>query len=296
MLEPEAVSRRPASGRDTLGNPLHGCELPVEAALVRRPELGGVTSDTVRPRERSALLAGLGDFTALSFDCYGTLVDWESGLWRVLEPWLSEGGKSVSRAAALGAFGRHESAQEEATPELVYSQLLERVHGRLAREWALAEDSDRARAFAASIGTWEPFPDTREALRRLKQRYRLFVLSNVDERSFAATASRLGVTFDGVFTAEAIGSYKPNRRNFEYLLARLRERGIGREQLLHCAQSLFHDVVPARELGIATCWIDRGAGRGDTGATPPPGRRAEPDFRFASLEELAAAMAGDRAV
>jgi 2-haloalkanoic acid dehalogenase type II len=236
------------------------------------------------------MMARLSDYGALSFDCYGTLVDWEAGLWSTLEPWLAAANKGVSRREALAAFAKHETLQEETTPELAYSKVLEQVHLRLAREWGIPEDAGRARAFAESIGSWEPFPDTGPALRRLKERHRLFVLSNVDERSFAATAPKLGVVLDGVFTAEAIGSYKPSRRNFEYLLARAREHGIARERLLHCAQSLFHDVLPASELGIATCWIDRGAGTGGFGATPPPARPPTATFQFGSLRELVEAM------
>jgi 2-haloalkanoic acid dehalogenase type II len=238
-------------------------------------------------------MARLRDFDALSFDCYGTLIDWESGLWSALSPWLRIAGSEVTREQALAAFGRHESAQEAETPGLLYREILELVHSRLAREWGLPEDRARAQDFALSVATWEPFADTVSALERLRQGRQLFVLSNVDERSFAATARKLGIELDGVFTAEAIGSYKPSRRNFEYLLERVAGRGISRERLLHCAQSLFHDIVPASEMGIATCWIDRGAGARGAGATPPPARMPSATFRFGTLQQLAEACESD---
>lgn len=238
-------------------------------------------------------MAKLGDFHALSFDCYGTLVDWESGLWSALAPWLRSAGSAVTREQALAAFGRHESAQEEETPDLLYRQVLELVHRRLAREWELPEDRVRAQDFARSVTTWEPFADTVPALERLRRGRRLFVLSNVDERSFAATARKLGVEWDGVFTAETIGSYKPSRRNFAYLLERIEERGIPRARLLHCAQSLFHDISPASEMGIATCWIDRGAVGPGEGATPRPDLLPVATFRFATLRQLAEASDSD---
>ena len=141
-------------------------------------------------------------------------------------------------------------------------------------------------AFAASIRRWPPFPDTSEALARLQEHYRLAVLSNVDKDSFTASEQALGIRFDLVCTAEEIGSYKPDPRNFRFLLARLSEMGIAGAELLHAAQSLFHDIEPARALGIRTAWVDRYSGA-SSGAARAPRRAIEADLRVSSLKELA---------
>ena len=227
----------------------------------------------------------LSDFSVLSFDCYGTLIDWESGIWTALQPLLAGAG-AVPRDAALAAFGAAESAQQRETPGLGYAAVLARVHRRLAAEWGAAADEGQAAAFGNSVGGWPAFPDSAGALAYLKRFYRLVILSNVDRAGFAASSRRLGVTFDAVYTAEDIGSYKPDPRNFRHLLDRLAERGYRPGDILHVAQSLFHDHGPANACGLASAWIDRRRGAGG-GATPPAG--AHYDFRFESLGALAAA-------
>lgn len=250
----------------------------------------------------------LSDFDVLSFDCYGTLIDWESGLYAALTPLLkragadpadpasshagtalSQPGVDLSRDAVLQAFARLESRQQVKTPEMAYPDLLAEVHGQLATEWDVAQDPAEAAAFGASIGDWPPFPDTAEALRYLKRHFRLIILSNVDRTSFQVTNRCLGVAFDAVYTAQDIGSYKPDRGNFAYLLDRMHEQGIAREKLLHVAQSLFHDHVPANALGIASAWIDRRHETGGGGATAPVTGEVRYDFRFTGLGEMAAA-------
>ena len=153
----------------------------------------------------------------------------------------------------------------------------------------MASDPAEDVAFGASIPDWAPFPDTVEALRYLKQHFRLVILSNVDRASFQATNQRLGVSFDAVYTAQDIGSYKPDRRNFGYLLDRLREQGVAKEKLLHVAQSLFHDHVPANALGLASAWIDRRRDAEAAGATSPMAADGHYEFRFTSLGALAKA-------
>ena len=229
----------------------------------------------------------LSHFSALSFDCYGTLIDWESGLTRALEPLIDRSGQPPE--AVLEAFGRAEHELEAAHPGLLYSELLVKVYERLSSELGLGENAAEAAAFGNSVGDWPAFPDAPDALRYLKQHFRLIILSNVDRASFARSNERLGVEFDHVFTAEEIGSYKPDRRNFEYMLERLSERGIDRTELLHVAQSLFHDHAPANQLGIPSAWIDRRHGKSGSGATPLPDPMPSFDFRFTSLAELAAA-------
>jgi 2-haloalkanoic acid dehalogenase type II len=273
-----------------------------------------------------------GAFDALTFDCYGTLIDWETGICDALAPLLARAGVAVpggppnaapsqnaptrnapsqnaptptdmghagmglsrsgvelSRDTVLQAFARLESRQQETTPDMPYPDLLAEVHGQLAAEWDVARDPAEDAAFGASIAAWPPFPDTIEALRYLKQHFRLIILSNVDRTSFQATNQRLGVAFDAICTAQDIGSYKPDHRNFRYLLDRLREQGVPREKLLHVAQSLFHDHVPANALGLASAWIDRRQDAGSGGATAPVAPGVRYDFRFPTLGALAEA-------
>jgi 2-haloalkanoic acid dehalogenase type II len=228
----------------------------------------------------------LSDFKALSFDCYGTLIDWETGLVDALRS-LRDNGASAEEI--LEAYGPIEHEIEVEQPGLPYSQLLERVHERLSDRFGVEPDEVEAAKFGASVGDWPAFPDSAEALRYLKQHFRLVILSNVDRLSFAGSNQRLGVEFDHIFTAQDIGSYKPDLRNFEYLLSHVAADGIGKGELLHVAQSLFHDHVPANRMGIASAWIDRRAGKPGGGATVTPDPMPHYDFRFTSLGELAEA-------
>lgn len=230
----------------------------------------------------------LGDFTVLSFDCYGTLIDWESGIWTALQPLLAKTAGGLSRETVLAAFARHESAQQAETPGLLYAELLARVHRRLAADWGASPDEGAAQAFGASVGDWPAFADSAQALAYLQQFYELVILSNVDRASFARSNTRLGVAFAAIYTAEEIGSYKPDPRNFRYMLDRLAEAGHRPEDVLHVAQSLFHDHAPANRCGLKSVWIDRRQGSEGWGATPPAAA-AHYDLRFASLAELAAA-------
>ena len=231
----------------------------------------------------------LSDFSVLTFDCYGTLIDWESGIVAALSPWLEAHGVTPGRERILAAFAAAEAPQQQATPGMLYRELLATVHGAIAAEFGLAPDPAAAQAFGASIKDWPPFPDSAAALAYLKGHYQLVILSNVDRASFAHSQAKLGVDFDAVYTAEDVGSYKPDPRNFAHLVAGLGERGIGREQILHTAESLFHDHVPAKRAGLVTCWIHRRAGEEGFGATRAPADEVRPDFRFATLAAMAAA-------
>jgi 2-haloacid dehalogenase len=235
----------------------------------------------------------LQDFRVLSFDCYGTLIDWETGIWTALLPLLSDNHERITREDALAAFGKVEPEVEHAMPHLIYREILEKVHGELARLWNLPSSPDLDRQFGESIGHWPVFADTPAALAYLKQHFKLVILSNVDRLSFTHTNAKLGVEFDAICTAQDIGSYKPDHRNFAYLLDQVRNLGNAPTELLHVAQSLFHDIEPAEALGISRCWINR---RGDTatgsGATRAIGRMPALDFSFRSLGEVAQAHAG----
>ena len=232
----------------------------------------------------------LSQFKVLTFDCYGTLIDWESGIWSALQPLLQANDYKISREAALADYGRIEPEQEHETPDLVYRELLVRVHEKLAKAWGIASTPQLDRAFGQSVPDWPVFPDSVEALAYLKQHFKLAILSNVDRQSFAGSNRRLGVVFDAIYTAEDVGSYKPDPRNFAYLLREVGKLGFGKADILHTAQSLFHDHVQAEAAGIARCWINR---RGDTGkgsgATKVVAKMPRLDFQFASLGAMAAA-------
>lgn len=228
------------------------------------------------------------DFKALTFDCYGTLIDWESGIYEQLVPYF---GTMADRDALLEAFAQQESAIQQQQPGLRYDRLLSEVFKGLCVYFGQDCPAGAAEAFGASVGDWPAFPDTAAALQELKRSFRLYILSNVNQESFHRSNARLGVVFDGIFTAEEIGSYKPELRNFQFLKARLAADGIEPDEILHTAQSLYHDIRPANAVGLATAWIDRRYGLPGSGATnpvDPSGLRI--DFHFRSLAEMVAAL------
>ncbi len=231
----------------------------------------------------------LTDFKVLTFDCYGTLIDWETGIFTALKALLAKLPKPLARDAALENFARHESAQEVETPTMVYSALLNAVHRRLAREWNVAASDGEHDAFGQSVGEWPAFPDSAEALAYLKRHYKLVILSNVDRASFARSNARLGVTFDAIYTAQDIGTYKPDARNFAFMIEKLAALGHPKRDILHTAQSLFHDHAPATAAGLATAWIDRRHDQQGWGATMAPPGAPRIDLRFTSLGAMAAA-------
>jgi 2-haloacid dehalogenase len=237
----------------------------------------------------------ISDFKALTFDCYGTMIDWESGIWDAMQPLILRGGRSdITRQVGLNAFARHETTQELATPRMLYPELLSKVHASLATEFGIQSNDSFDRDFGASVPSWPAFADSADALRILKKHFKLVILSNVNRAGFAASNRKLGVDFDAIYTAEDIGSYKPNPANFDYLLSNIKtDLGIEPEQILHTAQSLHHDHVPATRAGLARAWIDR-QGLADSenwGATAVVEKRPEIDFRFTSLIQMAAELA-----
>ncbi len=225
-------------------------------------------------------------FEWLSFDCYGTLIDWESGILGALRPAFVRHNRTVSDAEMLAQYSELEPAiqQERYLP---YREVLQEVVRRMGQRNGFTPSSEEAESLPRSLGNWRPFPDTVAALGRLKSRYKLAILSNVDDDLFALTARHLKVPFDAVVTAQQAGSYKPSLQNFNTLLTRIRSP---REKLLHAAQSVFHDVAPARSLGISTVWVNRRAGR-STGATRAMAvdEASRPDLEVPSLEALAVA-------
>jgi 2-haloacid dehalogenase len=231
----------------------------------------------------------LTDFKALTFDCYGTLIDWETGMMRALEGLAGKSKGKLSRDQVLEAHARHEAAQQRQTPAMRYSDLLSVVYKRLAEEWGVTVSAAECQDYGQSIRSWPAFADSPGALQYLKNHYKLIILSNVDNRSFSFSNAALGVAFDAIYTAEDIGSYKPDDRNFTYMLKHAGELGLAKGDILHTAESLFHDHVPARRHGIANCWIYRRHAQAGFGATMDPGSAPEIDFTFHSLGELAEA-------
>jgi 2-haloacid dehalogenase len=231
----------------------------------------------------------LSDYSVLSFDCYGTMIDWETGILAKIKPWLMEQRPDIGDIEILETFGIAESEEEAAAPDTPYPTILSRVHRRMADVWGVNQNEDAAIKFGDSVGSWPPFADSHDALSRLGKAYRLVILSNVDRASFSESRARLNVDFDAVYTAEDIGSYKPDPRNFAYLLDQERSAGYEPQEILHIGQSLFHDHVPATAAGLATCWVQRPSAAGEHGAARAPSLRPSVDFHFTSLAELAEA-------
>jgi 2-haloacid dehalogenase len=228
----------------------------------------------------------LADFKALTFDCYGTLIDWESGMIEALKPLAGKATRALTRDEILEAHARHECAQQLQTPTRLYRDLLPIVYKRLAEEWRVPVGWAECVAYGTSVGQWPAFADSADALKYLKQHFKLVILSNVDNESFAASNKKLGVDFDAVYTAEDIGSYKPSDRNFVYMLDNIKTLGVEKREILHTAESLFHDHVPANRHGLTSCWIFRRHGQEGFGATANPGKMPKLDFRFTSLADL----------
>jgi 2-haloacid dehalogenase len=229
----------------------------------------------------------LTDFAALSFDCYGTLIDWESGILATLRPWAARHGLAVTDDALLAEFSRIEPELQAARPATLYPDILAEAFRSLGRHYARSVSDAEASAFGQSVKDWPAFPDSAGALAYLKRHYKLAILSNIDRASFAHSNRKLGVEFDLVVTAEDVGSYKPTPRNFEVLLERMAALGVPKERLLHMAESLYHDHVPAKRFGLATAWIYRRAAKGNFGATRAPTESVKPDWQVTTLAELA---------
>jgi 2-haloacid dehalogenase len=222
-------------------------------------------------------------FTTISFDCYGTLIDWESGILPVLRTLLGNHGQSLPDAALLELYGEFE-AEAESGPYQSYRDVLQAVVRAFANRFHFEASSAEIRSLGESVRAWPPFPDTVRALRELQKRYKLAVISNIDGDLFAETRKHLGVEFDGVITAERARSYKPSINNFQIALGTL---ALSPDRLLHAAQSIYHDIVPARSLGIATVWVNRKSARPGVGAVRAS--LGKPDLEVPDLASLAAA-------
>jgi 2-haloacid dehalogenase len=220
-------------------------------------------------------------FDVLTFDCYGTLIDWEAGIVAAVQPTLAGHGVTATDDEVLERYARHEAALE-AGPYQSYRGILAGAFGGLADELGIEVTAEELAAFGGSVPDWPAFADSTEALARLAGRYRLGVITNSDEDLFAGSAARLGVPFEWVITAEHAQDYKPSIAPF--VLA-LEEIDVPKDRVLHVAQSLYHDHVPAKELGLATVWVNRRHDRPGFGATPPA--EAAPDLEVPDLATLA---------
>jgi 2-haloacid dehalogenase len=235
----------------------------------------------------------LTDFKALTFDCYGTLIDWESGMVEALKPLTSRVSRELSRNDILEAHARHESAQQLQTPGKTYRDLLPIVYKRLAEEWGASTSWEECVAYGRSVRDWPAFMDSAGALQYLKKHFKLVILSNVDNENFAGSNKKLQVEFDAIYTAEDVGAYKPSDKNFEYMLTKLKTLGIEKHEILHTAESMFHDHGPANRHGLASCWIYRRFDQDGFGATMHPGEMPKYEFRFNSMADVVKAHQAD---
>jgi 2-haloacid dehalogenase len=216
----------------------------------------------------------------ITFDCYGTLIDWENGMLAALRPLLSRDGRRVSDLQILEFYGEIEAGLE-AGPYLPYRQVLTQAAREIGRRVSTEISAEEGTAFAESLALWKPFIDTVPALQSLEKRFRLGIISNVDDDLFAETRKMLPVEFDFVVTAQQVQSYKPSHRNFEEAI---RRSGLKKDQVLHAGQSLYHDIAPAKALGIQNVWVNRPSIRPGSGAARPG--TATPNYEVRTLAEL----------
>ncbi|PXY22548.1 haloacid dehalogenase type II [Prauserella muralis] len=225
-------------------------------------------------------------YDALSFDCYGTLIDWETGIASVIGPWARRFDPALTDEQVLTAYAEQEARVAREHPAMLYPDVLAEAFRATGAQLGHPVSDEDARRLGTSVPDWPAFPDSHDALVALGERYRLIILSNVDRESFEGSRRRLDVRFDHVVTAQDVGTYKPAQRNFDVLTRYADEHGL---RLLHVAQSLFHDHVPAKRAGLPGVWINRRHDRPGWGATPDPRQDVTPDWEFPSLAAFAAA-------
>ncbi len=220
-------------------------------------------------------------FEILTFDCYGTLIDWEAGILSALHKILSAHGSSRDDPTLLSLYGEFEQRSEHG-PYRPYREVLQDVVRQFGVELGFTPTAGEMRSLPESLPSWQPWPDTVAALRRLKSRFRLAILSNIDDDLFAATRPQLEVQFDEVITAQQAHAYKPSLKFFELAISRIQAPA---HRVLHVAQSIYHDVIPAQGLGLATVWVNRPSARPGAGASKAA--EAKPDLIVTGLMELA---------
>lgn len=222
-------------------------------------------------------------FEVLTFDCYGTLINWEDGILDSLRPILAKHKKSSDDATILQLFGEFEASEEQGKYRR-YREVLESVVRRFGDHLGFEASKEETESLPDSLARWKPWPDTVTALHELQRRFRLCIISNVDDDLFAGTQPKLEVRFDHVITAQQAKAYKPSLKIFELALSRI---GVSSHRILHVGQSIYHDVIPAQSLGLATVWVNRPSARKGVGAVKPSQGHA--DLEVSGLAELAAA-------
>jgi len=231
----------------------------------------------------------LTDFTTLTFDMMGTLMDYEAGYIAWFRKHAAAGRADIADHQILEGLARAEEVLQRDKPHPPFTHMLPLMYLAVASECSLRQDKDLAESFAASVAEWPPFPDSVESLRYLRKHYRLVAVTNADHAGFARMSGALGDPFHDAVTAEDVGVTKPDLQVFAFMLGRLSVNGTTKRQILHTAQSQYHDIGPARSLGLATAWIERRRGQAGAGATPVAKAHTTPDFHFGSLAEMVAA-------
>lgn len=226
----------------------------------------------------------LTQFKALTFDCYGTLIDWETGISALVMPWMQATHPQITLDQLLITFAEIEAKHEQLRPALLYPEVLRRTWQDIEQTYGLEPDVQHAERFARSVGAWPPFADTVSSLVYLKRFYRLGILSNVDNASLEQSKRTLEVPIDVTVTAEDVGSYKPDLAHVEEALRRFAALGITKRDMLHVAQSKHHDITPTNAIGLANVWVNRRHGKRASGATLAA--EAEPGLTVTSLAQL----------
>jgi putative hydrolase of the HAD superfamily len=232
----------------------------------------------------------LSDFKVLTFDVVGTLIDFETGILNYMRPIVQRAGLDADDGRILEAYGRGEVVAQGEHPDSPFPPLLDRIYRVAAEDLGLPADDGEAAGLRESIPDWPAFPDAVEALKRLRQRYRLVAVTNSDNWALAAFARTLDEPFDEKISSEMAGASKPDPRVFEFFLKRQEAAGFKKSDILHTAQSQYHDIGVAHRLGFATCWIERRMGQVGTGGTPAVEEKTKPDWHFPTLAALADAV------
>lgn len=222
----------------------------------------------------------LNKYTVLSFDCYGTLIDWENGILTALKPVLVRHNIHLTDDDILELYAKLESKIEKGE-FITYKNVLKKMMEEIGSKFGFNLLSSEKDCLVESLKNWQPFSDTVESLHALKDKFKLAIISNIDDDLFAYSVKHLGINFDYVITAEQVCSYKPTPDNFEFAIRKI---GVSPDKILHVAQSIYHDIIPAKEVGLSTVWVNRRKGKKGFGATPPASEQA--DYVVSDLREL----------
>lgn len=229
----------------------------------------------------------LSDFKMLTFDTYGTLIDWESGIYNALEPLRDKLPLRLDRDEVLELFAEYETQQQAGNPTQIYSSVLADVSRSIAKKWQIKISDEEASTFGRSVKHWPEFEDSAASLNYLRQHYLMATVTNCDRISYMGSNARLEIEWDAIYTAQDIGCYKPNLRNFDYMFENARrDLGVLPHEILHVAQSLTHDMVPATSMGMTKVWINRRHDAEGYGATAPPEGEYTIEWEFNSMTEF----------